>query len=89
MLILITSKNWAATDNIFLKALHYANAYTAAINYSYEPLKGINDVPDTISNVIQIHDDLFVHPTGLVWSQSHPNGKQVVLGSAGLTPQDC
>jgi hypothetical protein len=75
-----------AADNIFSKALHYSKAYSAAVSYCFEPLEGIDQVPDALENVIAIHDDLFVYPTGVVWSQSLPHGKHVVLGSAALNP---
>jgi hypothetical protein len=72
-----------ATGNFLEKAWHYRNAYAAAEQYSLQPLRNVEMVPDK-DEVIALQDDLFLTTKGTVWSKVLPRGKQVLLGSATL-----
>jgi len=73
----------AETNNVLQKAFHYYNAMSAAEDYSKEPVKRMEIVPNT-NEVIHFEGDMYVSTKGQVWTQNLPTGKPVLLGRAGM-----
>ena len=76
---------YSATNNPFMKALHYRNAFAHTADYMDLPKKQYEHVP-VDEDVVEIQDDLFLTTKGLIWSKNLPDGKQTLLGTASAFP---
>jgi hypothetical protein len=76
-------QKYQANPNLFMKALHYRNAYLAAERYWLQPVRAMKQVPDE-NEVLELQKDLLCTTKGLVWSKSLPRGTQVLLGTANI-----